>query len=118
MTGLGAGLPEDMTLGELARRVDRIDSEVRDGFAGVREEIRSLAFVHPAVYAADRQADGQRFARIERDLTEEKNAREDAERMAAARAWQARFSLVMALLGLPISVIGSVVVALVVAQIK
>lgn len=112
------GEPTDITLGEVARRVDRLDQEMRAGFKAVQEEIAKLAFVPAAVYAADRAADVERIRRLEDDLKEEVGAREETERTAAQRTWQARLSLVMALIGLPLSVLGSVIVALVVVHIR
>lgn len=112
------GEPTDLTIGEVGRRVDRLDAEVRAGFRQVAEQISGLAFVPAAVYAADRSAEGERLRRLEKDLKEETEARETAERTASQRAWQARLSLLMAMLGLPLSVLGSVLVALLVAQMK
>lgn len=107
----------DVTLGEVVRRVDRLDREMMAGFASMREELRGLAFVPAAVYSADRVADDLRFRRLEDDLVAERAGREEAERVADQRAWQARLSVVMAFVGLPLSVIGSIVVALVVSQV-
>lgn len=107
---------QDVTLGELARRVDRLDSAMVAGFATMQAELRGLAFVPAAVYSADRVTDDLRVSRLESDLLAERVGREEAERIAAQRAWQARLSMVMAFVGLPLSVIGSIVVALVVSQ--
>lgn len=111
------GEPNGITLGEVGRRVDRLDSEMRAGFQKVAEQIAGLSFVPAAVYAADRSAEAERARRVEADLREEIRARESAEQTSGQRAWQARLSLILALVGLPLSVIGSVVAALVVTSV-
>jgi hypothetical protein len=110
--------PADITLGEVGRRVDRLDQEMRAGFAKVAEQLAGLAFVPAGVYAADQSAMAERMRRLEADLRDEEAARRAAEQTASHRAWQARLSLVMALLGLPLSVLGAVVVALVLAPMR
>ncbi|MFI6760596.1 hypothetical protein ACIBF5_15820 [Micromonospora sp. NPDC050417] len=109
---------DPVTLGELGRRVDRVDVEMRNGFQQLREELRGLTFVPAAVYAADRSGDHERMRRLEGDLKEEITAREEAEKVAGQRAWQSRLSLTLAIVGLPISIVGSIVVAIIHAQIN
>jgi len=109
---------QDISLGEVARRVDRLDSEMRAGFASMRDEIRGLAFVPAGVYTADRSADLERMRRFEDDLAEEMRTRVAVQQTTDQRAWQARLSLIVALLGLPISIIGSIAVALILARLN
>lgn len=112
------GEPTDITLGEVGRRVDRLDHEMRAGFTRVAEQVAALTFVPAAVYAADQSATAEKIRRLEADLRGEEEERRTAEQTASQRAWQARLSLIMALLGMPLSVIGSVVVALAVARLQ
>ena len=67
---------EDITLGELARRIEGISTDQREQFAGLRRDfgldidrveksIAALTFVNPDVYAADKRA-----AEIERGALE------------------------------------------------
>lgn len=108
----------EVTIGELDRRVDRLERAMEAGFQGLREEIQRLSFVSAAVYAADRSADQERIRRLEADLTEERDARTGAEQAVQQRAWQSRWSLIVALIGLPLSVIGSVLAALLLTYLK
>lgn len=84
------------------------------GFQSMRDEIQRLAFVPAAVPAADRSGDTDRIRRL-KDETKE---REGGMAVADQRAWQARMSLILALIGLPLSIIGSVVVALILTHMK
>lgn len=105
----------DVTLGEVARRVDRVETEMRTGFREVKEEIARLSFVPAAVYAADRSADAHRLTRLEDDLEAEKQARQSAEQSAAHRGWQARLSLGVAMMGIVLSPAAAFLAAKVVA---
>lgn len=101
----------DVTLGEVARRVDRVETEMKAGFKAVQEQIAALSFVPSAVYAADRAADLERHRRLEADLREETRERRDAEKTAAQRGWQTRLSLALAVIGPPLSALGAFIVA-------
>jgi hypothetical protein len=70
------------------------------------------------VYASDRSAHQERIRRLEKDIADERLAREDAQKEWSRRGWQARLSLVMALLGLPLSILGSVLAAVILDQIS
>lgn len=107
-----------ITLGELGRRADRLDQEMRLGFDSLRNEIQRLNFIPSGVYAADRSADQERIRRLEQDLSTEVKERESALAESNQRAWQARLSFILALIGLPVSIIGSLIVALVLTQMK
>lgn len=98
---------QDVTINELARRVDRLDTAMASGFQSMREEIQRLAFVPAAVYAADRSGDQERIRRLE-----------EGAKLVDQRAWQARTSLIVAVVGLPLSIIGSIIVAMLLAQMK
>lgn len=107
---------DDMTIGELSRRVDRLDTEMKAGIQAVREDIQRLQFVPAAVYASDRSGDAERVRRLEADLIEERREREAEKGTADQRAWQARLSLIMAMVGLPISLIGSILAAVIISN--
>lgn len=111
-------MSDDVTLGELARRVDRMDREMQAGFAGLHEKIDRLAFVPAAVYAADQasylerqSAQVDRIKRIEADLLGEEAARKAAEDRADQRGWHVRVALGVAMFGAFLSVISAVVTA-------
>lgn len=108
----------EVTLGEVARGLGRVEREMHEGFAAMRREISTLSFVPAAVYAADMMAYRDRVDRLEVDLNEESGTRRDAEHVAQQRAWQSRWSIILALVGMPISIIGAVVAALVIATVK
>jgi hypothetical protein len=109
---------DGVTLGELARRVERIDGRVermdtgmRSGFDALREEISRLSFVSREVYEASRGGDSARFDRLEADLHEEGAARKASEERADQRDWQVRVALGVALFGALLSVVVAVVSA-------
>jgi hypothetical protein len=108
----------EVTLGEVARGLGRVEREIEVGFQAIRQEIKSLSFVPAAVYSADKVAQHDRIGRLEEDLEEEKVLRRDAEALSSQRAWQSRWSLLLALFGMPISVVGAVAAALIVAWLK
>ncbi len=105
--------PGDITTGELGRRVDRLDREMKAGFESLHNEIRTLQFVPAAVYAADRSADQERLRRMEQDLVDERHEREGEAKESEKRAFTARWSLITALIACPLAVIASVVAALI-----
>lgn len=108
----------EVTLGEVARGLSRVEREMQVGFAAIRAEIQGLSFVPAAVYAADMLAHRERLDRIEREAAEETEIRREAEATAQQRAWQARWSIILAVVAMPISVLGSVVAALLIAALK
>lgn len=99
--------PTEVTLGEVGRGLDRVEREMRDGIAAIRAEIKALAFVPAAVYAADQVGNRERIERLE-----------EADKDARQRAWQSRWSIVLALIAMPISIVGAVIAALVIAALK
>jgi hypothetical protein len=88
------------------------------GFAAIRREISGLSFVPAPVYAADMVAYRDRVQRLEEDLDEERAERREAEKVAQQRSWQATWSVKLAAIGMPITLITSVVGALIVAGLK
>jgi hypothetical protein len=112
------GDPTEVTLGEVARGLGRVEREMQAGFQAIKDEIKSLSFVPAAVYSADKVAQHDRMERLELDLEEEKVLRRDAEAISNQRAFQSRWSIILALVAMPISVIGSVLAALIVAWLK
>lgn len=91
MTGADVA-DEQVTIGELGRRMDRVEGAVTRGFDRLAERL-DRDYVTVAVYAADRAADQARIAKLE--------ARADGD---SQRAWQTRLSLTLALLSVPASV--------------
>lgn len=110
--------PAEVTLGEVARGLSRVEREMLAGFTALRQEIAGLAFVPAAVYAADQVAHRERVTRVEQDIADEATARQQAESVAQQRAWQARWSIILAIACMPVSVAGSVIAALVIAALK
>lgn len=72
---------DEVTTGELARRMDRLEMAVHD-VGGKLDQL-----VQPATYVSDKNAIEARLARVER--------RSD---VADARAWQTRLAIVVAFL--------------------
>ena len=103
--------PREVTLGEVARGLSRVEREMQVGIAAIRQEIAALAFVPAAVYAADMSAHRERVTRLERDLAEESAVRQNTEAVSQQRAWQAKWSIILAFVGMPISVVGALVIA-------
>lgn len=66
-------MPDDVTIGELARRMDALDRRMTTGFEGVGRQIASMNVVHTDRYDADRRADDRRMEAIE-DKYEEQAA--------------------------------------------
>lgn len=112
------GESTEVTLGEVARGVSRVEREMHEGFAAIRREIAGLSFVPAQVYAADMLAYRERVVRVEEDLDEERKIRREAEQVQQQRGWQAKWSIVLALIAMPISILGSVVAGLVIAALK
>jgi hypothetical protein len=108
----------EVTLGEVARGLSRVETEMHAGFKALREELKTLSFVDSAVYSADKVAYHDRVARLEADLEDERTLRREADAVAQQRAWQSRWSIILAVIGMPISILGAVVAALVVAALK
>ncbi len=90
---------EQVTIGEIGRRMDRVEEAVTRGFDRLTERL-DRDYVPVAVYAADRAADQTRIAKLE--------ARADSD---TQRAWQARLSLSLALLSVPASIVTAWLVA-------
>jgi len=111
-------LSDDVTIGEVARRVDRIDDRVErmdadmhTGFDSLRQAIGKLSFVSHEVYDTSRGADVARFGRLEADLRDEEAARKTSEERAEQRDWQVRVALGVALFGAVLSVVVAVLSA-------
>lgn len=58
-------MPDDVTIGELARRMDALDRRMTTGFEGVTRQITAMNVVHTDRYDADRRADERRLQGIE-----------------------------------------------------
>lgn len=109
---------KEVTLGEVARGLSRVEREMQAGFAAIRAEIQGLSFVPAAVYAADSLAYRERIERIEHEQAAEARMRREAETASQQRAWQARWSIILAVIGMPISIGGAVIAALLIAALK
>lgn len=108
----------DVTTGELGRRVDRLETGMQTGFAALADQLRSLQFVPIGVYTSDRSGDMERINRLEADLRSEREAREESEKVASQRAWQSRWSLITAAVGVPLAVVASVGASLLTAHLS
>lgn len=98
---------DEVSTGELSRGLARLEREMQAGFAQLRGQLGELNYVQPAVYAADQAATRDRLERLEA-----------AAEVAQQRAWQSRWSINLALFGMPLSIVGAVVAALVVAALR
>jgi hypothetical protein len=56
---------DEITTGELARRIDRVERQLTDGFREVNRTIESQQFVHIDRYDADRAALDHRVTQLE-----------------------------------------------------
>jgi hypothetical protein len=108
----------EVTLGEVSRGLSRVEREMHAGFAAMRAEIGMLSFVPSQVYAADMMAYRDRLERAEVAIRSESELRRETETGASQRAWQGRIGILLALVGMPLSIIGSVVAGLVIAALK
>jgi hypothetical protein len=59
---------DEITTGELARRIDRVERQLADGFKEVNRTIESQQFVHVDRYDADTRANDRRVAALESTL--------------------------------------------------
>lgn len=116
--GADAGGSTEVTLGEVSRGLSRVEREMHLGFQAIRAEIGKLSFVPSQVYAADMMAYRDRLERTEIALRDEVEVRRETDTANAQRAWQSRWGVTLALIGMPISIIGSVVAGLVIAALK
>lgn len=111
-------MSDGVTLGEVARRVERIggrvermDADMHAGFDSLRAEIGKLSFVSHEVYDTSQRADEARFSRLESDLRDEEAARKASEERADQRDWQVRVALGIAVFGAVVSVVVAVLSA-------
>jgi hypothetical protein len=107
----------EVTLGEVARGLNRVEREMHEGFAAIRREIGHLSFVPAAVYSADMVAYRERMERVEAGLAEEISLRREDAQTSSQRAWQSRWGIALALIAMPISIVGAVIAALIVASV-
>lgn len=84
-------MPDEVTIGELARRIDRIDRAMADGFREVSRTIEAQQFVHIDRYDADRRADKQHFDLIDQRHSEIKET--------TKRLWWLILAAVVGLIG-------------------
>lgn len=90
-------MSDDVTLGELARRVDRLETTMQAGFAQLGEKMDRLPYVQAGTYESDKDATRDRLTKVE-----------TAQDRHDGRAWQVRTSVMVAAMGVPMSVIASV----------
>jgi hypothetical protein len=60
-------MPDDITMGELARRLDRMESRMDTQFAGVHRQIEGLQFVNRDTYEVEMSAVKTDIADIKKD---------------------------------------------------
>lgn len=113
---------EDVTVGELDRRMARWERSVANEFAEVKAMIAGLRYVQPEVYALDISNIREQVKALDAGLSTEQQARATAEKEARAAAQsaaaaldsrraQVRVSAAMAVAGVPLSVLAGVVTA-------
>lgn len=66
--------PQDLTLGEVWRRIDRFETWAKDEFAEVKTLILANRGVDIAVYTAERDADRQRFDTLAAEVKDLRDA--------------------------------------------
>lgn len=66
-------MPDDVTIGELGRRMTGLEARMNEGFTAVRTQISALKFVGNDRYEADRRADDRRFQAVEDKYEEQAN---------------------------------------------
>jgi hypothetical protein len=85
----------EITIGELGRRLDRLETTVATGFERLATRLER-DYVQVAVYATERAADLARIASLEAETATRGQQR-----------WQTRLALTAALLSVPTSVIAA-----------
>lgn len=98
----GNQVPDEITLGEIARRMDRMEQRMEQGFQNATQQIESLAFVSKDTYEVQMRALNERLGTVDK--------RQDASE--ESRRWMVR-ALVTSLL-LPVVV--AVILALALTQ--
>jgi hypothetical protein len=58
-------VPDEVTTGELARRMDRLDRRVDDGFRQIGVQLANQPYVHEDVYDVDKAAIERRVGELE-----------------------------------------------------
>lgn len=86
-------MEEQVTIGELGRRMDRVEDTLTRGFDKLTARL-DRDYVQIAVYAADRNADNARLAALEAESAGAKQ-----------RIWQIRLAMYASLLSVPVGVI-------------
>jgi hypothetical protein len=56
---------DEITTGELARRIDRVEKQLAEGFRAINLTIAAQQFIHVDRYNADREAFDRRIAQLE-----------------------------------------------------
>lgn len=65
-------MSDDVTVGEVARRLDSFEKHTTETLASIVEQIKALNFVQQGVYEADERTRDRRFQDIEKDIEEVK----------------------------------------------
>lgn len=72
---------DDVTLGEIARRLDRHEQSIAEALREVRADIAALSYVPTGTYEAHRAAAGQRVGQLEAEVREVRQGREADRRL-------------------------------------
>lgn len=64
-------MPDDVTIGELARGLTGLERRMNEGFTSVRTQIAGLNVIHLDRYEADRRADDRRMTACEEKYEEQ-----------------------------------------------
>lgn len=93
---------EDVTLGELSRRVERLETQVSAGFEAMRSELRTLTFVPAGVYASDQSGVNMRIQRLE-----------ELNKTMENRSWHIRFAIIAAIFSGLMTIVTTVLLVLI-----
>lgn len=75
---------DDISMGELGRRINRLEGAVERGFSGVHRRIDELAYVEHGVYEADKQTVQIQIVELAKDIKELQEANKQRAQEAAA----------------------------------
>lgn len=88
-----------ITLGELGRRIDRLEQDSHSGFASLHRRLDELNFVHPETFAMQMQLEAARQADLDRRVDKLENGQQWLVRTIAAALILAAVGVIVAASG-------------------